>query len=389
MFRFPIPVAAFTKTAPACGFLPAVPIHGVCTEHGFYRLLFTGRHNARYPGDCRGSGDICFSALGAFGSAVQAGDETVYRRWGLGVFQYEEGTFRFRRKKVVVSAVKDISFNIWEGEIVGLLGENGAGKSTTIKMLTGVLFPTSGQINVLGYEPFTQRSRYVAHIGAVFGQKSQLIWDIPPLDSFLLNKAIYNIPGLEYTKRLGNLVALLGVADVIEKPTRVLSLGERMKCEFIMAMLHAPRVVFLDEPSIGVDLIAKEAIRDFIRSMNNDGVTFILTTHDLEDVERLAKRVIIINHGEMVFDDSLEILKKHLGDRKIVRIAMKSPVQIDEIAGIKLSRSNEREAELMVDHSIIPIDGLIKYISALGEILDISIKEMGIDAVIKSIYNNK
>ena len=297
----------------------------------------------------------------------------------------------FRRKKVVVPAVKDISFDIREGEIVGLLGENGAGKSTTIKMLTGVLFPSSGRIDVLGYEPFSQRGRYVAHIGAVFGQKSQLIWDIPPLDSFALNKAIYGIPGAEYKERLDKMVSVLGLADVVQKPTRVLSLGERMKCEFIMAMLHAPRVVFLDEPTIGVDLIAKDAIRGFIRGMNQDGVTFILTTHDLEDVERLAKRVIIINHGETVFDDTLDILKKYLGDRKIVRISMKSPVDLESniaFEGIEvLSRLNEREAELMVDHAVMSIDSLIKYLSGLGDILDISIKEMGIEAVIKSIYN--
>ena len=233
----------------------------------------------------------------------------------------------------------------------------------------------------------------MAHIGAVFGQKSQLIWDIPPLDSFALNKAIYNIPGKEYRERLDHMVSLLGLTEVVQKPTRTLSLGERMKCEFVMAMLHAPRVVFLDEPTIGVDLIAKDAIRGFIRDMNGNGVTFILTTHDLEDIERLAKRVIIINHGEIVFDDSLDVLKKYLGDRKIVRIVMKSPIDIDGTAGAAgldiISRSGDREAELMIDHSVVTIDSLIKYLSGLGDILDISIKEMGIEAVIKSIYGKE
>ncbi|MDR2932419.1 MAG: ATP-binding cassette domain-containing protein [Oscillospiraceae bacterium] len=162
----------------------------------------------------------------------------------------------FHREKVSVKAVRDVSFAIGEGEIVGLLGENGAGKSTTIKMLSGMLFPTSGAIKVLGFEPFRQRSKYVRHIGAVFGQKSQLIWDIPPLDSFAINRAIYAVPDRDYKERLDRMVTMLGLDEVVQKPTRVLSLGERMKCEFIMAMLHGPKVVFLDEPTIGVDLIA-------------------------------------------------------------------------------------------------------------------------------------
>jgi ABC-2 type transport system ATP-binding protein len=257
-------------------------------------------------------------------------------------------------------------------------------------MLTGVLYPTSGKIEVMGYEPFSQRGRYVARIGAVFGQKSQLIWDIPPLDSFALNKAIYNIPSVDYNKRLHKIVELLEIADVINKPARALSLGERMKCEFVMAMLHAPRVVFLDEPTIGVDLIAKDAIRGFIREMNAEGVTFILTTHDLEDIERLARRAIIINHGEIVFNDSLDTLRKHLGDLKIVRIVMKDPIDMaksPELAGMRVSSCpNEREVQLMVDRAITSMNSLIGYLSELGDILDISIKEPGIEAIIKSLY---
>ena len=299
----------------------------------------------------------------------------------------------FVRRKVVVSAVKNISFEIEEGEIAGLLGKNGAGKSTTIKMLTGVLCPTSGKINVMGYEPFTQRSRYTARIGAVFGQKSQLIWDIPPLDSFALNRAIYGIARTDYNKRLSGMIDLLDAGGIVEKPVRVLSLGERMKCEFIMAMLHAPRVVFLDEPTIGVDIIAKDAIRGFINDMNRrDGVTFILTTHDLEDIGRLAGRVMIINNGEMVFDNSLETLKKYLGDRRIVHLTMKSPLPADEtilIHGMEtISRPGESEIELLVDHEKIPMGRLMNYLTGLGDIQDISIREPGIETAIKSIYGS-
>jgi ABC-2 type transport system ATP-binding protein len=297
------------------------------------------------------------------------------------------------RKRVVVPAVKDISFDIAAGEIVGLLGENGAGKSTTIKMLTGVLIPTSGEVDVLGFVPFRDRGRYVAHIGAVFGQKSQLIWDIPPLDSFRLNKAIYAIPDATYKEQLGKMVENLGLESVVRKPTRVLSLGERMKCEFVMSMLHKPRVVFLDEPTIGVDLIAKETIREFIREMNRDGVTFILTTHDLEDVERLAHRVIIINRGEKVFEDALPVLRRYLGDKKTVRIVTKEPMPPLEtlmVEGITiLQKPGEKEAVLEVDTAIMPMDAYIAGLGALGELQDISIKEMSIDKVIRAIYTSK
>jgi len=299
----------------------------------------------------------------------------------------------FIREKVIVNAVNNASFEIHKGEIVGLLGENGAGKSTTIKMLSGVLFPTSGNVKVLGYVPYTNRKKYVQHIGAVFGQKSQLIWDIPPIDSFSLNRAIYNIPVAEYKQRLEVMLELLNIKDVVQKPTRVLSLGERMKCEFIMAMLHNPKVVFLDEPTIGVDIIAKEAIRSFIREMNARGTTFILTTHDLDDIESLAHRVIIINKGEKVFDGSIQSLKKHLGDKKTVHIVMKTPVSTEEIAawtGVTLlEQKNNMEADLLVDNALVPMSEFIAYLSDTGNLLDISIKELGISTVIKSIYNRE
>jgi ABC-2 type transport system ATP-binding protein len=221
----------------------------------------------------------------------------------------------FKRETVDVHAVKDVSFDVEEGELLGYLGPNGAGKSTTLKILTGVLFPTSGDINVMGYSPWKQRKRYVANIGAVFGQKSQLIWDIPPIDAFYMNKAIYSIPTGEFQQRLTDMVEMLGAGDVIQKPTRQLSLGQRMKCEFIMAMLHTPKIVFLDEPTIGLDVIAKDNIREFIVEQNKRGITFILTTHDLDDVEHLAKRVIVINHGELAFDGNMQKLKRHLGQK--------------------------------------------------------------------------
>lgn len=294
----------------------------------------------------------------------------------------------FHREKVIVKAVSGVSFEIEDGQIVGILGKNGAGKSTLIKMMTGILKSSYGEINVMGYKPFLHRKKYVTNIGAVFGQKSQLIWDIPPIDSFYLNKAIYVIPNQEFKERLDMLVDLFEVRDIITKPTRVLSLGERMKCEFIMAMLHNPKIVFLDEPTIGLDLLAKDKIRDFILEMNKKGVTFILTTHDLGDIELLAERIIVINHGEKVFEDTLSNFKKYLGDKKIVHIVMKTPLPENFADGITISQKiNESEAELLVDNSIIPMNELISYINGIGSLLDMSIKEMSVEEILKVIYN--
>ncbi|MBQ8568117.1 MAG: ATP-binding cassette domain-containing protein [Oscillospiraceae bacterium] len=233
----------------------------------------------------------------------------------------------FKREKVDINAVDGVSFEIEKGSICGILGPNGAGKSTAIKMLCGALYPTSGSIDVMGFSPARDRLKYVQKIGAVFGQRSQLIWDIPPVDSFAMNKAIYGIPDEDYKKRLDEMTELFDVGEVIHKPTRVLSLGERMKCEFIMSMLHEPEIVFLDEPTIGLDVIAKNKIREVVIEMNRKGTTFILTTHDLEDVEQLAHNVIIINHGKKVFDDTLSSLKNTLGSKKIFTLTLSQPIR--------------------------------------------------------------
>ena len=255
----------------------------------------------------------------------------------------------FRRKPIRIEALRGIDLDIQEGERIGFLGPNGAGKSTTLKILTGVLHPTSGEARVLGFVPWRERKRYVARIGAVFGQKSQLIWDIPPLDAFLMNQAIYGIPDREFRKTLAELTDLLGAGSIARQPTRNLSLGERMKCEFIMAMLHRPRVVFLDEPTIGLDVIAKDAIHAFVRAMNREGVTFILTTHDLDDVERLAERVVVINHGELVFDDGLAQLRSSLGARKRIRVSTEGSLDGLVLPGLEVV---ERRGPGEVDYEL-------------------------------------
>jgi len=308
----------------------------------------------------------------------------TYRR-GTSVGETVRGFFK--REKVIVRAVDGVSFDVPSGSVTGLLGPNGAGKSTTIKMLTGTLFPTSGDIDVMGFNPLKNRSRYVREIGAVFGQKSQLVWDIPPADSFRMNKAIYGIDDADYRRRLGEMSELFAIGDAAQKPTRVLSLGERMKCEFVMAMLHGPKVVFLDEPTIGLDVIAKERIRDFIRAMNERGTSFVLTTHDLEDVERLARKVIIINHGKKVFDDDLTALKKSLGEKKIVRLTLARPLASLDIPNATVTPGdNPLELTIEADVSKMPVSALVRHISERCDFTDISIKELPMERVITAIY---
>ncbi|MGN0666420.1 MAG: ATP-binding cassette domain-containing protein [Huintestinicola sp.] len=294
----------------------------------------------------------------------------------------------FKREAVTVNAVDNISFEIERGTICGILGPNGAGKSTTIKMLCGALFPTGGSIDVLGFSPARDRVKYVQKIGAVFGQKSQLIWDIPPADSFAMNKAIYDISDSSYKKQLDDMTQLFDVEDVIHKPTRVLSLGERMKCEFIMAMLHSPEVVFLDEPTIGLDVIAKNKIREVVGEMNRNGTTFILTTHDLEDVEQLADNVIIINHGKKVFDDSLSSLKKTLGSKKIITLKLTKPYLLNNINGVPIiHRDNDLDLSLEIDTEKQGITSFLKDLTAQLDFKDISVKELPMDMIITRIYS--
>jgi len=293
----------------------------------------------------------------------------------------------FYRKPVIIEALKGISFKIEKGELAALIGPNGAGKSTTIKILCGILYPTSGEVKVINCIPWKDRKRYVFNIGAVFGQKSQLIWDIPPLDSFTMNKAIYKISDVDFEKNLGKLVEILDVGKIIRKPTRQLSLGERMKCELIMALLHDPRVVFLDEPTIGLDVIAKDNIRQFILEMNKNGTTFILTTHDLSDVEHLARKVIVINHGEIVFNNELKGLRNHIGLKKVINLKTREHLPNLNIPGIRIIHLvSTFEAELELDLAAINLQDFIKYINTESVIADLSIQDVPIEDLVKQLY---
>ena len=293
-----------------------------------------------------------------------------------------------KRKIIEVEALKGISFNVEGGELLGVLGPNGAGKSTTLKILTGVLYPTSGEVEIMGYIPWRSRKKYVAEIGAVFGQKSQLIWDIPPLDSFEMNRVIYDIPASLYKERLTRMMDLLEVGGHVKKPTRQLSLGERMKCEFIMAMLHEPKVVFLDEPTIGLDVIAKERIREFILEMNRKGTTFLLTTHDLDDIELMARRVIVINRGEIVYDDSMDALRRFFGNRKLVSLASQKPLpDLSGMPGVVIkSTVSPYNVELELDSDCLELNQFIKSMNDNYILSDLTMRPPQIESVIKELY---
>jgi len=295
-----------------------------------------------------------------------------------------------KRNEIILPALKGISLNIEAGELVGLLGPNGAGKSTAMKILSGVLYPTRGTVKVLDFIPWKQRKKYVAHIGVVFGQKSQLIWDIPPVDAFQMNRDIYGISHKDFNYNLDSMVELLGVAHVIKKPTRQHSLGERMKCEFIMAMLHNPQIVFLDEPTIGLDVLAKDNIRQFILEKNGQGTTFILTTHDIDDVEHLAKRVVVLNHGDIVFDDSLDVLRSYLGRRKIVKLTTREPFRQPTLAGINITKQlSDFDVELDLDLTCLELNDFMKMVGEKNIISDLSVQELPVEEIIKELYREQ
>jgi ABC-2 type transport system ATP-binding protein len=293
-----------------------------------------------------------------------------------------------RRKQSTLTAVGDVGFTLEAGEMVGFLGPNGAGKSTTLKILSGILHPTSGRVEALGrFVPWKHRTQYVRHIGAVFGQKSQLVWDVPPLDAFHMHRAIYDVPRNSFDERLGVLVGMLGIAGIMTQPTRSLSLGERMRCEFALALLHGPSMLFLDEPTIGLDIEAKHAIRAFIRSVNREGVTVILTTHDLQDVEHLARRIILIDKGKLGFDGPLEDLRSRFGARK--RVRLESPDFPADFAsdGVRIVERVEGEwAELELDLELCPLHGFLERLARSCRIEDLTLADPPLEDAVRRMY---
>ena len=292
------------------------------------------------------------------------------------------------REYKTIKAVDNITFNVAKGEIKGLIGPNGAGKSTTIKILSGILHETSGVVNVTNFHPWKNRINYVKNIGVVFGQKQQLWLDLPPLDTFYLNKQIYEIDEKTFHTNLKYLINVFQIKDVIKRPARHLSLGEKMKCEMVSCLLHDPAVVFLDEPTIGVDLIAKENIREFILRLNKEkNITFLLTTHDIDDIENLCEEIIIINKGKKVFDGKLETLKQNVLNTKFMHLKFKEKKNsFTGIKGITVLKNFDYEALLEINTKITSVKDILPIIIKKYRIIDMTVENPSIEKVIKKIY---
>lgn len=294
-----------------------------------------------------------------------------------------------KREYVMVDAVKNISFEINKGEIVGYIGPNGAGKSTTIKMLCGILLPTAGNIRVNGFDPFKDRKKYVSNIGVVFGQKSQLAWDIPAEDTFDLLRDIYKLDNKKYQKTKNELVDLLGIKEVIKKPVRNLSLGERMRCEIAAALLHEPKILFLDEPTIGLDAGSKKIVRDFILKINKEQkVTIILTTHDMADIDALANRIILIGKGEILYDGTINNLKRKYGSYKSISIITKNHIKQMRLKGIIKRTKIDGGYNFIIDSNILTVSKFINYLTKQYNIEDLEIENEMIDDIILKLYQD-
>ncbi len=292
-----------------------------------------------------------------------------------------------KREYRIVKAVDDISFKIKKGEIVGYIGPNGAGKSTTIKMLCGILAPDKGEINILGMNPVDDRIKYVKEIGVVFGQKSQLWWDIPAEDSFDLLKDIYKIPDEEYEKNKKELVEILHLEEIIKSPVRQLSLGERMKCELVASLLHSPKILFLDEPTIGLDAVSKVIVRDFIKKINKERkVTVILTTHDMADIESLTDRLIVIGHGHKLYDGSVRELKEKYSNEKIVEIIYENMKKIAKIDNTEIISNGNGIIRIKIDTKKLTVSDITYKYSEVCEIKDINVIVSSIDEIIYKLY---
>ncbi|AKG34950.1 ABC transporter ATP-binding protein [Paenibacillus durus] len=300
----------------------------------------------------------------------------------------------FKREYSEVTAVKDISFQIPEGEICGYIGENGAGKSTTIKMLTGILVPTSGRLTVGGYVPYEEREKFVRNIGVVFGQRSQLWWDIGVIESFELLRKVYRVGEADYKKRLDELVERLELQELLNRPVRKLSLGQRMRCELVAALLHNPSIVFLDEPTIGLDIVVKSEIRSFLKDMNREhGTTILLTTHDLQDIEALCSRVIMLDDGRIIYDGGLDELKERWGTGREVAFQFGIATKLDRLEQltsgmpVKWTAENNLAATVWIPLELNVSDVLGRVVGQ-ADITDIKIIETNTDEIVRSIYQS-
>lgn len=288
-----------------------------------------------------------------------------------------------------VNAVNNISFEVEQGEILAFIGPNGAGKSTTIKMLTGILYPTDGEIKVMDMEPSKQRKQLSYKIGTVFGQKEQLWTHLTPYDNFKFFGAIYDIPDATIEERIQDLTTTFELEKFINTPVRNLSLGQRIRCEIVAALIHNPEILFLDEPTIGLDPVVKENIRKLIKKMNKElGTTIFLTSHDVGDIEKLCKRVIIINDGKIIMDDSMTNLKYHYLNKKIIEVKMKEKVDLKDEDGIKIIKDKGYNLKIELDGQKKSVTDVIKMLDA-DNIVDINISSIPLEDIITQIYKGE
>jgi ABC-2 type transport system ATP-binding protein len=298
---------------------------------------------------------------------------------------------RGRKRRVrTVEAVHDVSLSVEEGERLAYIGPNGAGKSTSIKMLTGILHPTAGMAHVLGFVPWQERMSLARHIGTLFGQRSQLWAELPARDGFELLAAIYKIDRSEAQRRIEELSDVLDAGDLFDTPVRNLSLGQRMRCELAASMLHRPRVLFLDEPTIGLDLVAKQRFRSMIVRLNEtQGTTIFLTSHDVSDIEQVARRVIVINHGIVIFDDKVSRLRRSLLSTKLVEVRFDSPPAALELDGVRVVKESGTGYKLVVDTERRSIREVLDELLDHHRVADISVADPPLEDVIARIYKEK
>lgn len=290
------------------------------------------------------------------------------------------------REKAAVDALRGVSFSIAPGEIVGYLGPNGAGKSTTVKCLSGILTPTSGTADVLGRVPWRERVRHVREIGVVFGQRTQLWWDLPVQDSFDLLRDLYDLDARAYAQTRDRLVARMDIGDLLRTPVRQLSLGQRMRCDLVASLLHRPRILFLDEPTIGLDIVAKSRIRDFVKEINRrKGTTFLLTTHDMDDIEQICGRLMLINHGRLGYDGSLAEFQARYGDPYRLYVTLQ-PGERPQHPHLQLLGAQEGRFTLGGSKAELPIGEAVSYLSTHYSVRDLRIEESSLESILKAMY---
>lgn len=292
----------------------------------------------------------------------------------------------FNRTYIDSKAVDDISFEIQKGELIGFIGPNGAGKTTTLKCLSGLLYPSSGEISVLGYNPFDRKHDFLRQISLVMGQKTQLWWDLPAVESFQLNKEIYKVSDKHYKQTIDELVELMGVADIIDVQVRKLSLGQRMKCELIAALIHRPKVLFLDEPTIGLDVVMQQKLRDFIKNYNKKSeTTIILTSHYMKDVQQLCERIIIIDHGKILYDGQLDAIVKKHATHKTISLTLNKHINKEDISKLGIIKSYDYP-KLYLSVAIGESNKIAARILEHYPVEDLNIEEPDIEEIIRDVF---